>query len=194
LLAQCHELSPTHRQYLLRSNAAALRMDQLILDALNYNKLVRHHFSLAPVDCGALLQQLLETYPDFAEARGRITIAGPFPPVQGNPALLTQCFSNLLTNALKFVPPGRAATVRIHAQDLGSRVRLWFEDNGIGISEEHRDIIFKMFQRLSHDYEGTGIGLALVKKAAQRMHGEVGFESRPGQGSRFWLELHKAQP
>jgi signal transduction histidine kinase len=111
----------------------------------------------------------------------------------GNPALLTQCFSNLLNNALKFVPPGRTPAIRIFAQDLGRHVRIWVQDNGIGIEKEHQAKIFLMFHRLSHAYEGTGIGLALVKKAVERMHGEVGVESQPGQGSRFWFELDKAE-
>jgi PAS domain S-box-containing protein len=127
----------------------------------------------------------------------------------GNPALLTQCFSNLLANGLKFVQPGKAPQVRIWAREIpggradGSpgkdapvpcshRVRIWFEDNGIGIPAEYRDKIFEMFQRLSPDFEGTGIGLALVKKAMHRMGGSVGFESEPGRGSRFWLEFNKA--
>jgi PAS domain S-box-containing protein len=192
LLAQCQNLNPVHRQYLLRSNAAAQRMDQLIQDALNYNKIVRENFALSPVDCGALLQELIDSYPQFQEARSSITLNRRLPRVMGNAALLTQCFSNLLNNALKFVPPGTISKVRIFANERDGRVRLWFQDNGIGIAEDCHDKIFEMFQRLSPQYEGTGIGLALVKKAAQRMHGAVGVESQPDRGSRFWLELDKA--
>ena len=137
-------------------------------------------------------QQLLESYPQFQEARERITIQGLIPVVRANPALLTQCFSNLLNNALKFAQPGHPATIRIYAEDRGKQARIWFEDNGIGIPEESQAQIFKMFHRLNQDYEGTGIGLALVRKAAQRMRGTVGVESKAGQGSRFWLELGEA--
>ena len=73
-------------------------------------------------------------------------------------------------------------------------VRLWFEDNGIGIAPEHQDRIFSMFQQLDRSYEGTGIGLALIRGAAERMGGKVGVESELGQGSRFWLEFKKANP
>lgn len=191
LLAQCQNLDPLHRQYLVRSNAAAQRMDQLIQDALNYNKIVRENFTLTPVDCGALLQELIDSYPQFQEARSSIAINRPLPQVQGNAALLTQCFSNLLNNALKFVATGTIPRVRIFASENGERARLWFEDNGIGIAEDCHERIFEMFQRLSPQYEGTGIGLALVRKAAQRMRGSVGVESQPGRGSRFWLELDK---
>jgi signal transduction histidine kinase len=91
----------------------------------------------------------------------------------------------LLTNALKFVPPSRKPYVRIYAEDKKERVRIWVHDNGIGISENGRKKIFGMFQRLNHEYEGTGIGLALVKKAVERMGGALGVESQPGEGSRF---------
>ena len=73
-----------------------------------------------------------------------------------------------------------------------TRVRIWFEDKGIGMSEENQKRLFIMFQRFDTNYEGTGIGLALVHKAAERMGGTVGVQSKLGEGSRFWLELQKA--
>ena len=71
-------------------------------------------------------------------------------------------------------------------------VRIWFEDKGIGIEEQYHDKIWEMFQQLNKSYEGTGIGLALVRKVVDRMDGEVGVESEPGRGSRFWVELKPA--
>jgi len=73
----------------------------------------------------------------------------------------------------------------------GGRVRLWIEDNGIGIAPEHHERIFRVFERLHRatDYPGTGIGLAIVRKAMERMGGSVGVESALGRGSRFWIEL-----
>jgi PAS domain S-box-containing protein len=192
VLDQCSSLEPIHRKYLERSNAAVQRMDELIVDALSYNKIVRERFTLAPVDSDGLLRQLIESYPQFQDASQQISVEGPMPVVMGNPALLTQCFSNFLTNALKFVAPHRTPRVRIFAQEHENRVRISVQDNGIGIDPHGQQKIFRMFQRLSRDYEGTGIGLALVKKAAERMNGTVGVESEPGQGSRFWLELEKA--
>ncbi len=79
--------------------------------------------------------------------------------------------------------------IKIWAENHGDRVRLWFQDNGIGIAQRHQEQIFKMFHRLSKNYEGTGIGLALVRKVVERMQGEVGVESEPGKGSRFWVDL-----
>ena len=79
--------------------------------------------------------------------------------------------------------------MRAWAETHDGRVRLFFKDNGIGIQKEAHEKIFEIFQRLDHKYEGTGIGLALVKKAAERIGGSVGLLSEPGQGSTFWLEL-----
>jgi signal transduction histidine kinase len=122
--------------------------------------------------------------------------------VLGNQAGLTQCFSNLLGNAVKFAKPGHIPEIRVRAEVLADahrgdaahlngeqRVRIWVEDNGIGISKAMFPRVFDMFTRGSKDYEGTGIGLALVRKVAQRMGGQTGVESEEGKGSRFWLEV-----
>jgi len=98
---------------------------------------------------------------------------------------------NLLANGIKFVPSDRAPEVRVRADARDGRVRLWVEDNGIGIAPEHHERIFRVFERLhpATNYPGTGIGLAIVRKAMERMGGRVGVESELGRGSRFWIEL-----
>jgi len=85
--------------------------------------------------------------------------------------------------------------VNIRSENLpGDNVRLWFEDNGIGIRKEVHERIFLMFQRINPpgQFEGTGIGLTIVRKAVERMGGKVGLESEPGKGSRFWITLKQA--
>ena len=180
---------PETEEYLRRMKSTARRMDQLITDALSYNKAVREEIPLAPVDTGALLKGVIESYPDLQSPAVHIRVEGTLPPVVANEAGLAQCFGNLLGNAVKFAAPGRDPEVRIYAERNGQFIRLWFEDNGIGISKEFQRRIFGMFQRGSRDREGTGIGLALVRKVAERMRGCVGVESEPGKGSRFWLDL-----
>ncbi|QYM80530.1 HAMP domain-containing histidine kinase [Horticoccus luteus] len=167
-------------------------MDRLITDALVYSKTVREELMLGPVEPASLLRGMIESYPIFQSPQAQIELDEALPAVWGNEAALTQCFSNLLGNAIKFVPRGRAPKVKVSAEQSGGRVRLWFEDNGIGIPQEMHARIFMMFQRASREFEGTGIGLALVRKAAERMGGRVGVESAPGQGSRFWVELKAA--
>jgi PAS domain S-box-containing protein len=182
---------PGHERddYLQRIRAAAKRMDALLQDALNYAKISQEQFKLVPIEPEPLLRGILQTYPVLQPPNAEILISSPLPAVCGTEAQLTQCFSNLLTNAVKFVDRGKLPRVRIWAETNHSRVRLWFEDNGIGIAPELQSRIFGMFQRLNKNYEGTGIGLALVKKVAERLGGKIGVESAPGKGSRFWLEL-----
>ncbi|HYG34193.1 MAG TPA: ATP-binding protein, partial [Clostridia bacterium] len=175
--------------YLRRIITAADRMDALVIDALSYSKAVRQDLVLEPVDARALLHGMLDTYPEFQTSRADIRVEGEIPLVMGNEAGLTQCFSNLLGNAVKFAKPDQTPRVRIWAEARGAMVRLWFEDNGIGIPKSFQPRVFEMFSRGHRSYDGTGIGLALVRKVAERMGGNVGVEAEEGQGSRFWLDL-----
>ena len=127
--------------------------------------------------------------PEFQVAGAPVNIESPLQPMWGHEASMSHCVTNLLGNAIKFVAPGFNPKVRIYSEPLGDHVRLWVQDDGIGIESAAHSKIFDLFHRLSNDYEGTGIGLAIVKKAAERMGGGVGVESATGKGSRFWIEL-----
>ena len=118
-------------------------------------------------------------------------IETPMPRINAPVALLSQCLSNLLNNAVKFVAEGVTPHVRVRAETSDADVRIWIEDNGIGIAPEYLNRIFGVFERIPgpRHYEGTGIGLAIVRKAATRMGGSVSVESEPGKGSRFCLYL-----
>jgi PAS domain S-box-containing protein len=217
--ADCERKEP--KELLRRVSSSAERMDRLIIDALNYSRSVRQELPLEDVDTGELLRGMLDTYPEFQSSKANIQIEGELPLVLGNEAGLTQCFSNLLGNAVKFVKPGQVPEIRIWAEPVKSEiqnpksehlavghnpkpavrrpksesewVRIWVEDDGIGISREMLPRVFDMFSRGSKSYEGTGIGLALVRKMAQRMGGRAGVESEEGKGSRFWLELRAGE-
>jgi signal transduction histidine kinase len=112
--------------------------------------------------------------------------------VTAQPAMLRQALTNLLENALKFRAADRELRILVRTEDAGNEnVRIWVEDNGIGIDPENHEKIFGIFERLhsESEFEGTGIGLAIVAKSLQRMGGSCGVESERGNGSRFWLEL-----
>lgn len=176
-------------EFLRRITISAQRMDALITDALSYSQAIRRDLPLGDVDTGALLRGMLDTYPELQGMRACISIEGDLPIVVGNEAGLTQCFSNLLSNALKFVRPGRVPEIRVWAEEREGWARICVEDKGIGIPAAMLPRVFDMFSRASRDYEGTGIGLALVRKVTQRMGGRVGVESDESSGSRFWIEL-----
>jgi signal transduction histidine kinase len=177
------------KHFLSRISSAARRMDLLIADALNYNRAVREELPLEPVDVSVLLRGMVDTYPEFQPSKAHIRIEGQIPNVMGNEAGLTQCLSNLIGNAVKFVKPGDKPNIRIHAEQRDGWVRILVEDQGIGIAPIVLPRVFDMFTRGQADYEGTGIGLALVRKVVNRMGGRVGAESEQGIGSKFWIEL-----
>jgi PAS domain S-box-containing protein len=175
-----------------RINCSAERMDRLITDVLNYSKIVRQEMKMDRVDMDKLLHEIVDTYPVLQSSEATIHFESRLPCVRGNMAALTQCFSNLLGNAVKFVAPGVRPDVWLWSQSAGEHVRIFVRDNGVGIPEHGAKRIFEIFQRLhsESEYEGTGIGLAIVRKSVERMGGEVGLESAPGKGSTFWVELN----
>ena len=178
------------REHARRIAVAAARLDHLITDALNYTKVLHQQLPIQPVDLSRLLRGLIESYPNLHPDTAEIRLEEPLPVVLGSESLLTQCFSNLLGNAVKFVAPGARPHIRVHAEPVKDQsVRIWVEDNGVGIPDGVRDRLFGMFQRFNTDYEGTGIGLAIVRKVTEQMGGSVGVESEVGKGSRFWVEL-----
>jgi signal transduction histidine kinase len=161
------------------------------MDVLDYTKVLSGGLVQEPVDLDRLVRDILDTYPDWRPPKAEIRIEGTLPKMLGNEAFLTQCLSNLLSNAIKFVSPGTVPSIRIWADANGDQVRLCIKDNGIGIASAEHARIFRMFERLhpAAEYEGTGIGLIIARKAAERMGGEIGFDSEAGRGSLFWIRL-----
>jgi signal transduction histidine kinase len=180
------------REYLGRIRAACSRMDRLIQDSLNYSKALLKILPLQPVDLSKLVRELCTTYSNLRPYQAGIHIEGPFPVVLGNEAALTQCLSILLGNAVKFVAPGVEPKIRVWADQHDNWATISVLDNGIGIPPSTQRHLFGIFQRHDLVHEGTGIGLAIVRKLVQRMGGKVGVESEKGKGSRFWLELKLA--
>ncbi len=185
-------LSLRGREYLERMRAAAARMDHLICDVLNYSVIARAELPLHPVNVSDLLRGIVATYPALQSLHAQVSVPPDLPVVQGNEAALTQCFSNLLENAVKFAQPGQLSRIQIRGETGNGWVRISVEDNGVGIPEAMHERIFRIFQKGSNTGDGNGIGLAIVRKAAERMGGRVGMTSEPGLGSRFWVELRGA--
>lgn len=188
------KLDPMGREYLDRIINAARQMDRLVQDLLSFSKVGRGEIELEPVDLELLLAELLSQLEnEITRRRAQIHLRRPFPSVQAHRVLLSQVLSNLIGNAIKFVSPDVLPKVEIEAELRDERVRISIKDNGIGIDAQHHSMIFEIFQRLNPErFPGTGVGLAIVKKAAARMGGTSGVESRPGNGSCFWIDLGRA--
>ena len=184
------------KKYLERIIHSGVRMDRLIQDILTYSRLSRREIKLQPISLDRLTREIVNQYLDVKPASGpEITVGGALMPVVGHEASLSQAVSNLLNNAIKFVEPGTQPRIHVWTERRNGEVRLWIEDNGIGIKPEYQHRLFNVFERVhpEKNYEGTGIGLAIVRKAAERMGGKAGVESNGVDGSKFWIQLPAAE-
>jgi signal transduction histidine kinase len=185
------QLEVTALGYLRNIRGAVTQLDRLTNDLLSYARISREEIQLEPVAIDELLEKVLGFLNPAHPAEVQVSFEPRLLPVLATPTLLGQCLSNLLSNATKFIAPGATPHVRIRTESRGDRVRIWIEDNGVGIDPAYHGKIFGLFERAGNlkDYEGTGVGLAIVARASQRMGGTCGVESALGEGSRFWIEL-----
>jgi signal transduction histidine kinase len=187
-------LNTTARGYADRIQQSAHYMDALLIDLLEFSRISQQRVELTSVSMEKIVESVCSRLQqEIEEKHARVESSGPWPLARAHEPTLIQIVFNLVSNALKFVAPGVTPLVRLRSEEQEDFVRVWVEDNGIGIAPEHGDQIFGLFTRLNGEkYQGTGIGLAIVQKGAERMGGRVGVESAMGQGSRFWFELRKA--
>jgi len=185
------KLEATAKEYLSNLERAVVRMDALTRDLLSYSRIVRQQIELEPVCVDAVCREVTAMNPALQPPNTEMVVPPDLLPVRAHPTLLGQCLANLLDNAAKFVAPGVTPRIHIRTEPRGDRVRIWVEDNGVGIEPAHHQKIFGIFERVGNlkTNQGTGIGLAIVARAAQRMGGICGVESSAGNGSRFWIEL-----
>jgi signal transduction histidine kinase len=157
---------------------------------LAFTRLSHEPMTLEKVDIEKLVQTIINDRVDFQPPRALVENKAALTNMVGDTASLSQCLTNLLDNAVKFVAPGIIPRISLYSERKDDMIRLWIKDNGIGFQTVEQDQLFRMFERgHGNEYPGTGIGLAIVRKAVERMGGTAGVESEPGKGSRFWLEL-----
>lgn len=187
-------LDDTARGYLKEITSAAVRMNRLVQDLLEYSRVSRTEFPLTPVP---LLEAVKSSMKELAEAAKEVQVSVPAnASVMGDRNTLVQVIVNLASNALKFHAPGIVPRVQVRGENRpGGFVRLSVTDEGIGIAPQHHERIFQVFERLHgpEGYPGTGIGLAIVKRGIERMRGRYGLISEQGKGSTFWIELPTAK-
>ena len=206
------QLDAEGQDYAHHLDASAQQMTTLIQDLLDYSRLSSSDIQLNAINLELVVATVLvQLKVELQEKQAQVTVERPLPEVMAHSPTLVQAVANLVANAIKFVPSGVQPQVRVWAEEMGRKgdeenlsstpvpdhpetVRLWVEDNGIGIDPKYQERIFQVFERLHgvESYPGTGIGLAIARKAVERMGGRVGVESQLGQGSRFWIELPQA--
>lgn len=194
LLHQKYEASLDQKgqRYLAFALDGANRLSQMLLGLLEYHRSSNLSFN-DTVDLNEVLSEVKKIIQKEIESKQAQIIIDPLPFVKGSFVALQQIFQNLLTNAIKFVPEGKTPVISIHSEENENNYILAVEDNGIGISEHQKDDAFKIFKRLnpSQLYEGTGIGLAMVKKSIENMGGQIWLKSTPGIGSAFYFSIPK---
>jgi signal transduction histidine kinase len=190
--------SKTGKDLANRISVSAQFMDAMLRDLLTYSRVSQERIELSAVNLEMSAQkQVFRLKTEIEQKNAEIEILGSWPPVLGHERTLGHVLSNLLSNALKFAKPNVPPLIRLRAEELTDSplplVKVWVEDNGIGIEPRHQEQTFRLFTRLHGDqFPGTGFGLAIVQKGIERMGGRVGVESTVGEGSRFWFELRKA--
>jgi PAS domain S-box-containing protein len=186
------KLNQTERDHIARVRRGAIRMAALIDGLLAYSRVERRELLISDIHLSELLDEALAEH-DQELAQRRVAIVRDVPPaiLRVDREALMIVLRNLLENALKFTRNTPEPRIELGAHIEHGRVTIRIADNGIGFEQTYHDQIFSIFQRLhfNGEYEGTGIGLALARKAVQRMNGRLWAESAVGQGATFYVEL-----
>lgn len=199
LLLEDHaaQLDDEGRLFLANVRQGAQQMGQLIEDLLAYSRMERRSLQSSPVALEDLARAVVSEMGDEIRSLG-VELRMELPPLHARADTdgLLFVLRNVLGNAVKFSRDAKPPVIEIGGRKENDTVLLWVKDNGIGFDMKFHDRIFEIFQRLqrNEDYPGTGIGLAIVKKAMQRMGGKVWAESQPGEGATFFLQLPGVTP
>jgi PAS domain S-box-containing protein len=170
---------------------AAKKMDHLIEDLLTFSRMGRSEMLSTRVDMASLVEKVRVDLREDERGRNVVWKVEPLPKVEGDPALLKQSWMNLLSNALKYSRPKPVAEIQVGCHLSDDEHTFFVRDNGVGFDPQYASKLFGVFQRLhaARDFEGTGIGLAIVRRIIARHGGRTWAESKPGEGATFYFTL-----
>jgi len=179
-----------------RMLTSATRMRRLIDDLLSFSRVTTQARPFAPVDLSAVAEEVVSDLDARLEQTGGTIDVGPLPTIDADPLQMRQLLQNLAGNALKFHRPAVPPLVSIRGELENGHCRIVVSDNGIGFDDKYAERIFTMFERLHPraQYEGTGIGLAICRKIAERHGGEIRAHGRPGEGATFTVTVPAHHP
>jgi light-regulated signal transduction histidine kinase (bacteriophytochrome) len=183
------QLPEKARHYLGRVRNGTVRMSNLIDDILTFSRIGRADLSYRKVSAESIIRGVLENFTGDIEKRNISVVIRDLPDINCDVTLIQSLFLNIIGNAIKYSRNVENPEVVI-GYDRAKHA-IYVKDNGVGFEMQYHDKIFQIFQRLHlpEEYEGTGIGLAIVKRIAERHHGKVWAESEPGHGSTFYIDL-----
>lgn len=197
VLEECGpQLSAEGRHHLERIRNGAQRMGVLIDDLLALSRLGRQPVNRKVVDTNKLVQEVLDELKSQRDGLQIELKIGKLPPCQGDPALLKQIWVNLLANAIKYSRDRKPAIVEAGSQCVNGRTIYFVRDNGVGFDMQYANKLFGVFQRLhrADEFEGTGVGLAIVQRIVHRHAGRVWAEAKVNQGAAFYFTVEKEDP
>jgi light-regulated signal transduction histidine kinase (bacteriophytochrome) len=185
--------SPKSQRFMKVIADAAKQMGQLIDELLVFSKMGRVEMQKTIVDTNKLVEETIQSMQDDFKERKIIWEKADLPRLQADPAMLRQVFVNLISNAVKYSKPRDPAKIEIGHNDSESETVIFVRDNGVGFDMQYADKLFGVFQRLhqADEFEGTGIGLANVRRIVQRHGGRTWAESVVNQGATFYFSLPK---
>ncbi|PYI81096.1 MAG: hypothetical protein DME26_20440 [Verrucomicrobia bacterium] len=185
------ELPLDAQRYLGLVRASTQQMGHLVDDLLAFARLSRQPLRKQPVVTADLVRQCLEELGAEQQVPRLQIRLGDLPSCEADPSLLKQVWINLLSNALKYTQRRDRATIEIGCQQANGECVFFVKDNGVGFDMKYADKLFGVFQRLHHaeEYDGTGVGLAIVQRIIHRHGGRVWTEAEPEQGARFYFTL-----
>ncbi len=187
------------RFFLERLDKNAKNMERLIQDLLELSRAGRVTETPRIIDVNGCVHEIVDRLSQRAAEAGAVFVVGPdLPDVWGEPVRVEQIFQNLLDNALKYRDPSRSLVVEVTASKKGDRAEFTVADNGLGIPTEYHSRLFQLFERIPQpdaaESEGTGVGLAIVRRIIGRHGGRIWFESRAGEGTKFHFTIPTRAP
>lgn len=179
------------QDYLTRIEKAATRMQDLIIDLLAVSRVNRRSMAFKRINLNDVAAEAVDELSEVIRKQGGQIEVGSLCQIEAEPEQMRQLLINLISNAMKYHQEGVPPIVKVASRSAGSeRCQIVVEDNGIGIPQEYQEKIFEIFQRLhGNKYEGTGIGLSIVKRIVERHGGKVKIDSKIGRGSQFIIDL-----
>jgi signal transduction histidine kinase len=173
--------------------ASSIKMDSLLSGLLDYCRLGTAAMNVRTIDMNTMMTDVSENIEyQIKETKAKVDIE-PLLPCLGDPSQINRVFTNLLTNALKFLDESRPGQIRIYGRSQDDQSIYCVEDNGIGIAPEHQEEIFEMFYELEPEKrKGDGLGLTIARRIIDRHNGRIWVESEKGKGSKFFVSLPNA--
>ena len=190
------DLPEEPRQYLQLVRDNTVRMGQLVDDLLKFARLGRQPLSKRSVPTAAVIEQVLCEVRQHDESARSVSVSvGETPDIWGDPALLKQVFANLIGNAFKYTRVRQEAEIEIGSSQINGEQVFFVRDNGAGFDMQYADKLFGVFQRLhrAEDFEGTGVGLAIVQRIVQRHGGRVWAEAAVDRGATFYFTTEQSR-